>query len=116
MSFDPWNATKLYTDIVNEGGDGELFVKVRQGVQSIGEASKEFERLVFAGQLDHGGHPVLRWMIGNALIRFDRHMNFTPDKQRSREKIDGVVAAIIALAGRLSDEGDETIKSGILVY
>ncbi|WP_180982423.1 terminase large subunit [Methylocella silvestris] len=112
VGFDPWNATKLYTDLVNKGADGERFLKVRQGVQSMGEASKEFERLVFAGQLDHGGHPVLRWMIGNALIRFDRNMNFTPDKQKSREKIDGIVATIIALAGRLSDEGDETIKQG----
>ncbi|WP_374307218.1 terminase TerL endonuclease subunit [Methylocella sp.] len=80
----------------------------------MGEATAEFERLVFAKLLDHGGHPVLRWMAGNALIRFDRNMNFVPDKQRSREKIDGIVAAIIALAAAISDEGGDMIRSGVL--
>lgn len=103
MGFDPWNATKLCTDLQAEGVEAERFLKVRQGIPSLGEASKDFERLVYAGLLDHGGHPVLRWMIGNALIRFDRNMNFAPDKERSREKIDGVVAAIIADAARLAD-------------
>ena len=37
-------------------------VKMRQGVQTLGEASKELERLVYAGVMDHLGHPVLRWM------------------------------------------------------
>ncbi len=53
-------------------------------------------------------------MAGNALIRFDRNMNFVPDKQRSREKIDGIVAAIIALAAAISDEGGDMIRSGVL--
>lgn len=114
VGYDPWNATKLYGDICNGGLSPERFAKVRQGIPSMGEASKEFERLVYALLLDHGGHPVLRWMVGNALIRFDRHMNFAPDKSRSREKIDGVVAIIIALAAHLSDQGEETVKKGFL--
>lgn len=104
IGFDPWNAAKLVADLQNEGADPALFVKVRQGIPSLGEATKDFEKSVFAGSLDHGGHPVLRWMAQNALVRFDRNMNFAPDKERSREKIDGVVAAIIANATRISAE------------
>jgi phage terminase large subunit-like protein len=108
IGFDPWNATKLVTDLQSDGVDPELFCKVRQGIPSLGEATKDFEKLVFAGKLDHGGHPVLRWMAGNAWVRFDRNMNFAPDKEKSREKIDGVVAAIIANATRIGAEPQGT--------
>jgi phage terminase large subunit-like protein len=41
-------------------------------------------------------------MAQNALVRFDRNMNFAPDKASSREKIDGIVAAVIANAVALT--------------
>jgi phage terminase large subunit-like protein len=107
IGFDPWNATKLYTDLQAQGMAADRFIKVRQGIPSMGESSKEFERLIYAGLLDHGGHPVLHWMMRNALIRFDRNMNFAPDKEKSREKIDGIVAAIIANAVVLADEPEQ---------
>jgi phage terminase large subunit-like protein len=107
IGFDPWNATKLCTDLQRDGVEADRLVEVRQGIPSLGEASKDFERLVYAGRLDHGGHPVLRWMIDNAMIRFDRNMNFRPDKERSREKIDGVIAAITANATLLAEPAPE---------
>jgi phage terminase large subunit-like protein len=67
-------------------------LEVRQGILSMGEPSKHFERLVFGGQIDHGGHPLLRWMAGNTVLRFDENLNFMPAKKRSPEKIDGIVA------------------------
>jgi phage terminase large subunit-like protein len=71
-------------------------VAMRQGIMTLGEPSKHFERLVYAGLLDHGGHPVLRWMAANAVVRFDENMNFAPAKKRSSEKIDGIVAGVMA--------------------
>jgi phage terminase large subunit-like protein len=109
IGFDPWNARKLVTDLQNDGVSPELFVEVRQGIPSLCEASKDFERLVFARLLDHGGHPVLRWMAQNALVRFDRNMNFKPDKQVSREKIDGIIAAVIADAVRIGQGGEASL-------
>jgi phage terminase large subunit-like protein len=74
----------------------ELLVEMRQGIQTLGEPSKHFERLVYAGLIDHGGHPVLRWMAGNAVVRFDENLNFMPAKKRSAEKIDGIVSTVMA--------------------
>ncbi|BDV33935.1 terminase large subunit [Methylocystis iwaonis] len=114
IGYDPWNAAKLIGDLQNDDGlPADLFLKVRQGIPSLGEATKDFERLVFAGLLDHGGHPVLRWMAQNALVRFDRNMNFAPDKEKSREKIDGVVAAVIADAARIA--GEEPPGVGVIL-
>ncbi|MCA0278459.1 MAG: terminase large subunit [Proteobacteria bacterium] len=98
IGYDSWNATKLYTDLVKEGVPEELFLKVRQGHQSLGEPTKYFEKLVSFGLLDHGGNPVMRWMAGNAAVRFDENLNFVPTKKRSAEKIDGISAAVTCLA------------------
>jgi phage terminase large subunit-like protein len=93
--YDPWGATKLAQELIEEGAP---MIEVRQGIQTLGEASADFERLVFAGKIDHGGHPVMRWMIENVVLYNDRNGNFKPDKAKSSEKIDGVVAAIGALS------------------
>ena len=54
-------------------------------------------KLALEGKLPHGGHPVLAWMVDNIHVRTDPAGNIKPDKQRSTEKIDGVVATIMAL-------------------
>jgi len=98
LAYDPWNASKLAVELL---GDGVPMVEFRQGYASMSPAAKEFERLVTAGLLRHGGHPVLRWMANNVTVRQDPAGNIKPDKERSKEKIDGIVAAIMAI-GRAS--------------
>lgn len=98
IGFDPWNAVKLYTDLVDGGMDEELLTEMRQGAKTLGSASLEFERLIFSQMLDHGGQPVLRWMVGHCDVRFDENMNFVPAKKKSADNIDGVVAAVMAEA------------------
>lgn len=97
VGYDPWNAQKLVSDLQNDGVDVAQVIQMRQGIQTLGEPSKHLERLVYAGLLDHGGNPVLRWMAQNAIVRFDENMNFAPTKKRSAEKIDGIVAAVMAV-------------------
>lgn len=117
VGYDSWNAAKLYTDLCIDGGiiegvaglDPELFKEVRQGIRTLGEPSKHFERLVFAGLLDHGGHPVLRWMAGNTVVVFDRNLNFMPAKDRSAEKIDGVMASVMAVGLATAGEEDDMV-------
>ena len=49
------------------------------------------------GKLAHAGHAVLSWMVDNIHVRTDPAGNIKPDKQKSTEKIDGVVATIMAI-------------------
>lgn len=115
IGFDSWNAAKLITDLQRPGGifegspalEPDLFVEMRQGIRSLGEPSKHFERLVFAGLLDHGGHPVLRWMAGNAVIYRDRNLNFMPAKDRSADKIDGIMAGVMAVGLACVGDGED---------
>jgi phage terminase large subunit-like protein len=82
LAYDPWNATQTATDLTNEGLP---LVEVRQGYRSLSEPSKKFEELV-------------RWMVNNAAIKRDPADNIKPDKSSAIGRIDGVVAAVIALS------------------
>lgn len=66
--------------------------------------SKELMKLALEGRIQHGGNKVLAWMVDNIHIRTDPAGNIKPDKQKSTEKIDGVVALIMAL--------DRAIRNG----
>lgn len=55
-------------------------------------------------KITQGGHLVLRWMIDNIFIRKDLAGNIKADKEKSIEKIDGVIATIMVL--------DRTIRCG----
>lgn len=95
IGFDPWNAQTFSDQLKDE--DGLPIVEFRQGYQSMNEPSKAFEVLVASGDLIHGGNPVLRWMASNVSVRTDPAGNIKPDKERSTERIDGIVALVMAV-------------------
>ncbi len=106
IGYDPWNARHLAQQLADE--DGLPMVEFRQGYISMNEPSKHFERLITSCVLAHGGNDILRWMASNATARVDPAGNIKPDKQRSREKIDGIVAAIMAIGLAMVGESSET--------
>ena len=69
----------------------------RQGFKDMSPPTKRLMELVLERNVAHGGHPVLRWMMDNIFVRTDPAGNIKPDKEKSTEKIDGAVAAIMAL-------------------
>ena len=101
ICFDSWNATSLAIELE---ADGLHLTEVRQGFKTLSEPTKELSALLATGRLQHGGHPVLRWMADNLTIRSDANGNIAPDKQRASEKIDAIVALIMAISrkGQLS--------------
>lgn len=102
IAVDRWNATQM---IQNLEGEGFTIVPFGQGFSSMSAPTKEFYRLLMEGQIIHGGHPVLRWMAGNVVIDTDPAGNIKVTKAKSKEKIDGIVAAIMALDRCIRQEG-----------
>lgn len=94
LAYDRFNATQLVTNLMAEG---MTMVPFGQGFVSMSAPTKELEKLVLSKLLAHGGNPVLRWMISNVAIKEDAAGNQKPAKDKSVEKIDGVVAMIMAL-------------------
>lgn len=93
VAIDPWNATQLTTQLQ---GNGFEVVTFGQGCKSMTAPTKELETLVVSGKLRHGGHPVLRWRASTVAVELDAAGNIKPSKKRSTERIEGIVAAIMA--------------------
>lgn len=105
ISIDRWNANQLSTQLA---GDGFEVFGFGQGFVSMAAPTKELERLIMGRELAHGGNPVLRWMASNVSTEMDAAGNIKPSKKKSTERIDGIVASIMAI-GRmnLSLAGDD---------
>lgn len=95
IGFDPYNATQLSTQLAD---DGCPMVQVRQGFLSLGPPMKELEKVLLQGKIRHGGNPVLRWMLQNVAVVTDPADNKKPAKDKSRDRIDGIVALINAMS------------------
>lgn len=102
IAFDPWGAFQISQQLSAKGFE---MVQFRQGFISMSQPTKELLRLVLAQRLAHGNHPVLRWMADNLVVVTDAANNVKPDKKKSREKIDGIVAAIMALSRAIVSRG-----------
>lgn len=97
IAYDPWNAEQVAGQLDK---DGASMVKVAQGKAQLTAGAKEFEALVATSQIRHGSNPVLDWMAGNVSVESDAAGNIRPAKDKSLGKIDGIVAAVMAV-GRL---------------
>ncbi len=94
VAYDPFQATQLSTRLTAEGFP---MVEIRPTVLNFSEPMKELEGLILKGNLHHTGCPVLAWMAANVVARVDAKDNIYPTKEREQNKIDGIVAAIMAL-------------------
>ena len=94
IAFDRWGAVQM---VQNLEGLGFTVVPFGQGFKDMSPPTKRLMELVLERNVAHGGHPVLRWMMDNIFVRTDPAGNIKPDKEKSTEKIDGAVAAIMAL-------------------
>ena len=116
-AYDRWNSSQTIIDLQNEGMECNPF---GQGYGSMSAPSKEFEKLVLSEKIEHFGNPVLRWMLSSTLIKTDPAGNIKPDKEKSVQKIDGIVASIMALGewmtAQAEDDNDPYSKRGMLSF
>ncbi len=103
IAFDRWGAVQM---VQNLEGMGFTVVPFGQGFKDMSPTTKELMKLTLEKKIAHGGHPVLRWMMDNIYIRTDPAGNIKPDKAKSTEKIDGVVATIMALDRAIRNDGE----------
>jgi len=94
LAFDRWGATQLSQQLDDAG---LTVIPFGQGYASMSPPTKQLLALCLERRLRHGGNPVLRWMADNMVVKTDPAANVKPDKEKSTEKIDGMVAMIMAL-------------------
>jgi phage terminase large subunit-like protein len=104
IGFDRWNATETSSELLDEGF---AMVEIAQNYPSMSPPMKELERLILSEVIRHGGHPVLRWMAANLEVKeHDGAIRpVKPSHKMSHQKVDGMVALIMALARALARDG-----------
>jgi|SRR5579859_76319 len=95
VGFDSWNNTQLSLQLKQSG---MTMVDVRQGFRTLSEPFKEVLALILSARFEHYNNPVLRWNMNNLASTQDPAGNIKPDKDKSKEKIDGAVALIMAMS------------------
>lgn len=107
IAFDRFLAMPLVVPLQAEGIE---MVPVGQGSRSMNAPAKLLETLIANQTINHGGHPVLRWMADNVTVETDYEDRIKPSKKKSSEKIDGIVALCMALSECIADEAAPEIK------
>ena len=108
VAFDPFQATQLSTRMLMEGLP---MIEVRPTVLNFSEPMKSLEALVLQKKLQHDSDPVLTWMASNVVAHLDAKDNIYPRKERPENKIDGIVALIMALSRAIQPDSGLVIDS-----
>ena len=117
VPIDQAQAWKLMSELEDLEFD---VVRHGQGIMAMTGPVKETERHILRGArgetpcLIHDGNPCMRWMIANTCAKRDAHDNIKLDKEQSSDRIDGVVALVMALGSAVLVE--ESAGVGISVW
>ena len=112
LFYDGWNAAQLVAKVKAAGMNVKQFI---QGPKSYHPAMQEFERAYLVGNLHHAGDPVLTFCAANLVVRRDVNLNMAPDRTRSADKIDDMVALLMAFGGTVVDEGPRSVGEVVAV-
>tara|TARA_R110002012_G_scaffold313249_1_gene524699 strand:- start:498 stop:1271 length:774 start_codon:yes stop_codon:yes gene_type:complete len=109
IAYDRWNASQLVIDLQNDGANMAPF---GQGFQSMSAPTKELEKLILGKQIIHDGNPAMNWMLSNVALQESPAGDIKPNKAKSTEKIDGVVALIMSLGEYMTTEDLNSVYDG----
>lgn len=101
IAIDRWNSTAVNTALQEEGFTINQF---GQGFASMAAPVKELKRAILTGHFRHGGNPLLRMCFGNVVADKDAAENEKFTKERARGRIDGAVAAAMAVGRVIANE------------
>lgn len=115
IAYDPFQATQLATEMLEEGLP---MIETRQSTQNLSEPMKEVHALVRSGRLKHNDDPVMAWMMSNVVAHVNAKDDIYPRKETAENKIDGVVALIMALGRAMVHKNDDSIyeERGLLSF
>ena len=97
IAYDRWQFESLKKAFARRGWMPPFLEDFGQGYKTMTPALKAFEALALDGRLRHGDNPILRMCAENARVVTDDAGNRKLTKRRSTGRIDGMVAAVMAI-------------------
>lgn len=104
LAYDPFNAATVAAHLQGEGID---VVQFPQRMTAFAEPTRLFDSDLLAGIVRHDGNPAIRWMARNVVLVTNGAGHRMPSRKKSSQKIDGIVAAVMA-RGRAAAGGGDT--------
>ncbi|MCT8514925.1 terminase large subunit [Chromohalobacter sp. TMW 2.2271] len=108
IAYDPWRATQLAHQLMKDGAE---VIEYRNTVQNMSPAMREMEAAITGSRWRHSADPVLTWMASNVVAKSDAKDNIYPRKEKEENKIDGIIAILMALGRAVLTENDEPEQS-----
>ena len=106
ICYDRWNASQIVIDLQNDGANLDPF---GQGFVSMSMPTKALEVEIIAKNIIHDNNPCLNWCLSNITIQEDPAGNIKPNKSKSVDRIDPIVALIMALGGYYSEDDGTSV-------
>jgi len=116
-NYDPMFATEISSSLF---GSGLPVVPFRQTTYLYNEAIMKLEEIILKSKLNKGQDPILDWMFENIAINRSRSGLVMFDKDRSQEKIDGMVCLAMCMGkqdvGGYLDGGKSNRKVDVDIF
>lgn len=107
VNFDRWRIKELQSAASRQHFAQEAtWVEVGQGYVGMSPRIEHFETYLLQGKMMHGAHPLLNMAAANAVVVRDPANNRKIDKSKATQRIDPLVAAVMA-AGAYMDAAAE---------
>ncbi len=106
ICYDRWNASQIVIDLQNDGANMDPF---GQGFVSMSMPTKTLEAEILAKNIIHNNNPCMNWCISNVSLQEDPAGNIKVAKNKSKEKVDPVIALIMALGCYLTTESGDSV-------
>lgn len=112
IAYDPWRATQLAHQLMKDGAE---IVEYRNTVQNMSPPMREMEAAITGKRFIHSDDPLFTWMASNVTAKSDAKDNIYPRKERNENKIDGIIAILMALGRAMNADapGDPSLSDHI---
>lgn len=93
VGYDSWNAQYWVEEMASYGFNMQ---EVRQGAKTMSSPMKIMKADLIDKKINYNNNPILKWCLSNTIVKMDSNENIQPDKEKSRQRIDGAVSLIDA--------------------
>lgn len=104
IAYDPYDSEEFVLSLQDHDFKTK---KLPPTMSYMSTPTKEFEASVLAEHIQHEGHGLMSWFIGNTVLERNSIGQVRPSKRKSRNKIDGTISSVIAYAAWLAEQYNE---------
>lgn len=113
VAYDRWRVNEAKAAAERVGFEVNEWSEVGQGYKDMSPRIEHFDSLLLQGKMRHGMHPLLNMAAANAIVVRDPAGNRKIDKSKTTQRIDPLVAAVMATGAFMGQSADFDVAAFI---